>query len=145
MASFRVTSKSEYSNMTPHMFISGKIVPMPFSGKHMIISACPLHVSLPLFLSVSFSPSYGLSGGIFLALLHSFLLHCQAAAAVSALLPLSARNLVLLATPPLSHTLHMAVRMPCVSVCVCTKHTHTHTPHVYRSFIATLIFVSALT
>lgn len=48
------------------------------------------------------SPLAALSGGIFLALLHSFLLHCQAAAAaaVFALLLLSAHNLALLATPP---------------------------------------------
>lgn len=90
---------------------------------HMIISACPL------FQSVSFSPSYTLSGGIFLALLHSFLLHCQAAAAaaVSTLLPLSAHNLVLLATPPLSHTLHMAVRMPRASACLRARPLSTHT------------------
>lgn len=46
------------------------------------------------------SPLAALSGGIFLALLHSFLLHCQAAAAVFALLLVSAHNLALLATPP---------------------------------------------
>lgn len=82
-------------------------------------------------LSVSFSPSFTLSGGIFLALLHSFLLHCQAAAAVSTLLPLSAHNLVLLATPPLSHTLHMAVRMSCMRVWVLGTHTSC-LPELYR-------------
>lgn len=65
----------------------------------------PIPLCLPPFLPFTY-----LSGGIFLALLHSFLLNCQvaaAAAAISTLLPLSAHNLVLLATPPLSHTLHM--------------------------------------
>lgn len=73
-------------------------------------------------------PSTHLSGGIFLALLHSFLLNCQAAAAaapIPTLLPLSARNLVLLATPPLSCILHM-VNPTFTSLCVrarCAKHT----------------------
>lgn len=70
-----------------------------------------------------FLPSTHLSGGIFLALLHSFLLNCQAAAAaIPTLLPLSAHNLVLLATPTLSRTLHMANNTDtslCVSVCAC--------------------------
>lgn len=60
------------------------------------------------------SPLPALSGGIFLALLHSFLLHCQAAAAaaVFALLLLSAHNLALLATPPpLSWSRHAAAQL----------------------------------
>lgn len=48
-----------------------------------------------------------------MALLHSFLLHCQAAAAaVFALLLLSAHNLALLATPPpLSWSRHAAAQL----------------------------------
>lgn len=63
---------------------------------------------LSVCLSLLFPPlSYGPSGGIFLALLHSFLLHRRAAAvAVSSRLPLSARNLAPLATPPPAHTPH---------------------------------------
>lgn len=62
------------------------------------------------------SPLAALSGGIFLALLHSFLLHCQAAAAVAAavfaLLLLSAHNLALLATPPpLTWSCHAAAQL----------------------------------
>lgn len=66
------------------------------------------------------SPLPVLSGGIFLALLHSFLLHCQAAAAaVFALLLLSAHNLALLATPPpLSWSRHAAAQLTHSHVCL---------------------------
>lgn len=90
----------------------------PLSSQHSALRSWCYQCALSLFLPLCFSPSCTLSGGIFLALLHSFLLHCQAAAAAAAVLTLSAHNLALLATPPLSCTCHTTAQMTHAHVCV---------------------------